>query len=394
MSGYAYNLNVRAKCDQKSLTFLCKKMRDILLPELYRRITVTISLDLAQRIAGLLDPLNPGLHHIRELTLRIDLPEEYENKNLSNFHHNHTNQDPEFTSGVLPQFTQWLIQSLPQDCLHKFKWDFYYPFPSRAGRVLLTRQSGLSATVMPFALTRPTSSSQGQPSKDVQMNAQLVEKLFGGLKKLQSLTVRIHSFQIPFAYSEGDGPRYNFGLGDLADFFKFQSGISRTTKCLHTLHILNWPTTEDFDNLRDTFRYPYHNFAINNIKSLLRDQASIIYRFYRAHRVPPVITIGMNDAGRIDQAWENEAVPEHWATALCFRRAVYVAESSGAEADQLIVARQVKVRDLADAGYAMDLIEVNFDNTKRRRRYRAPANRHEEQEELSGSWPEVHGPVF
>ncbi|KAF2433389.1 hypothetical protein EJ08DRAFT_77748 [Tothia fuscella] len=171
---------------------------------------------------------------------------------------------------------------------------------------------------------------------------------------------------------------FNYSLGNLSDFSRFQSAISRNTEWLETLHILNWPAIDTTNPLL------HHNHQVakhirNTCKGMLRDQAAALYELYEGHRKYPTITFGLN-----------ELHSPFWPGVLCFHKVVYRSAANS----EIVIAQHVRYRDLLNDGLAVEMLEpVDFHDKTRRERYRLPF-RHDDdefEEEVMGFTPVTWG---
>ncbi|KAL8702517.1 MAG: hypothetical protein Q9201_004307 [Fulgogasparrea decipioides] len=123
------------KRELRSLLLVCKHLYDLSVPELYRRLALTIDVTYEEHpryvnypLYQMLDPRNRGLSFVRELFL-FDGPE----------HARSPKQIYEY-----PEIAA-IVYTLPKNILTKFRWFSWHPLPSQIYKTLLSRQRSLTA---------------------------------------------------------------------------------------------------------------------------------------------------------------------------------------------------------------------------------------------------------
>ncbi|KAF2433391.1 hypothetical protein EJ08DRAFT_707888 [Tothia fuscella] len=165
---------LQTKEGQRSCTFLDRRTRGILLPDLYNHIILEFGKPFLLSTAGLMDPLNPGLVHVHELSV---WPLEFGSSEKP--HHEGHMTSPK---DVLSSFTtECVLQSLPTDPLDVF----------RLGNLLRTRQRRLREMELPLSIHNLNDSAvSGLPPLDATQNQAILK----AMTQLRYLTVRTFNF--------------------------------------------------------------------------------------------------------------------------------------------------------------------------------------------------------
>ncbi|KAL2045738.1 hypothetical protein N7G274_002169 [Stereocaulon virgatum] len=137
--------------DLKHLCLTSKQIRNIVTPQLYRKVLLFIGGEKDLRVPALLSRSNPGIQHIRKIYLQLEktvLPSQIIQESSDESEDEEVEVRVEDVSGAArqAQFTvRLLLDFLPNDILETFSWQNWEPFSMDNWILLLKKQKRLKA---------------------------------------------------------------------------------------------------------------------------------------------------------------------------------------------------------------------------------------------------------